>query len=484
MTQDQFSLQTRIDSNMIKIRHLEAKQVLYSSPNFFDGVKLNDIKGEMNDIYLENDLHYAELDKIYDKQAEENKNSGVKALAEEAYYGDQEALDQLIAMAKKNPEAGAYAKSVLCELAANGDQSTAKTLLDAFGKDGMILSALVKGNSAYAEQAAAQITDLIGMSGTRNGQSADVQWTSELEKVVLEKLCKDPESNVERIARFAHTGRGAQALSNIAIDKPTTYTGQLAARALGKAFIQGSNKVAAVALKGLKAAGSNGNTEAVRTLANIASSNTVSTKKAVQAMDALAEIASSGAQSGSENSNTAMGALIGISQNQRVSPKMRAYAINHLGKLIKQGADPGMNATDALIGLARTSNSPKVAEAARDNIFSAAESNPQVLDKGVDLFTDVAKGHIPANNKVRMHAVDLLGKAVQNNGKNSEKALNSLVELTDNPNKLVSKRAKDNLKTLGIEIKKDEGIPVKENIENQDGKEAKKAQTADLNFIS
>ncbi|MEW5820581.1 MAG: hypothetical protein AB1782_10355 [Cyanobacteriota bacterium] len=481
MTQNQYSLSQKIYSGQVELIKLNAEKKTLETPGFFDSTKLNQVNFEIE--YVSDNIRHYE--KQLQQTMSEEKGEDIKELEEKAYYGDLKALEQLISMAKGDSPAAANAKVILETLAQNGDQSTAKVLLDNFGKDGSILAALVKGNSSYALDAAEKITELIGTGGSSRkiaGQDMNVQMDSKLEELVIDKLCEDPERNIHLISKFSHTERGATALSDIAVNKPTSYAGRMASRALGKAFVAGNNKVAAIALKGLTAAGSAGNVDAITTLSGIAKSPTVSMKKAAQAIDALAEIASSASQQGSENTNSAMGSLIGIAGDHRVSPKLRAYAVNHLGNLITQGADPNFNATNALVTLARTSNSPQVAEAARDSIFKASESNPEVLDKGVDLFNDVAKGDIAAPHKVRMQAVDLLGKSVENSGPNADKAVDSLKMLTKNPNKAVAKRSVDTLKNLGLAINKDDKL-VKHDLmtENDNQNQNKDATRAEKN---
>lgn len=483
MTQDPISIQHKIFSQKSELTKLQAKEKKLSIPGFFDSIKLAGVQSDIESVQSSIKDYETRLVEAINQQ----NGDSLKELEEKAYYGDQQALEKLIQIAKTNPGAGERAKQILENLAQNGDQATAKILLDNFGKDGQILAALVKGNSAYADDAAANIAEIMDMGGSSrniNGQNSNVEMTSKLEELVLDKLCSDPEKNIHLIAKFANKERGAIALSNIAQDKPTSYAGRMAAMALGKAFISGSEKVASIALKGLIAAGSAGNVDAVNTLSGIAKSQTVSTKKAMQAVDALAEIASSAAQAGSDTTNTAMGALIGIAKNNRVSPNIRAHAVNHLGNLIQNGNDPNMNATDALIDIARNDNNNVVASQARKNIFKAAEGNPEVLNRGVDLFNDVAKGEKAAPNKERLQAVDLLGLAAQIGGDNTDKALNHLTTLTRNPNKMVGKRATDTLQNLGFSINNQEQLIKGDTTSQQDDKKLSRPEKSDFMIYS
>lgn len=455
MTENNYSIHSKINSHQRKLQHLYSERKLYSSGNYFNAGKVDNLNLDI-DIETQSIEYYENvLETRYQEEKSLNEKDTMKDLEYKAYGGDQEAIEKLIKISKGG--FGSKAKGILISLAEKGDQATAKILLDAFGKDGAVLAALIKGNSNYAQDATEHLADL-PLNGTSNSKDTGFVMTTELEIALLENLSKDPERNIHRIAKFAHTERGATTLADIAVNKPTTYAGQMATRALGKAFINGNNKVANIALKGLITAGTAGNGEAVNVLTNIAKSPAVSNNKAALAIDGLAEIASSAAQSGSDNTNTAMGALTGIAQDKDVSPKLRAHAIKHLGKLITNGADPQMNATSALIDLAKNADSPLVAETAREEVFKAAENNPAVLDKGVELFHEVAKGSKPATNKVKKQAVDLLGKAAENGGPNAEKATDSLLSLTKNHNQIVARRSKETLEHLGLAINKDQEL--------------------------
>ena len=489
MTQDSFSLHYKICSQKIELIKLKAEEIKLQTPGYFDSTKLFNVKSDIE--YVNQSIK--DYENLLADQVASEETYELKELAEDAYFGDTEALEKLIALSKNNPEVAAEAKTILINLAEMGDSSIAKLLLDAFGKDGAMLSALVIGNSAYATQAAENIAEYFGpdgqssaagVSSTGGAKNTNVEMTPGLQEVILEHLCKDTERNIHRIAKYSHTERGAATLSDIAITKPTTYAGGVAARALGKAFMEGNTKVSNYALEGLKSASIAGNTEAVNTLANIVTSPKASMNKAVQALDALAEVAGSAAQAGSEGSKTAMGAIIGIANNNNVSSKLRTRAIDHLGTLIMNGNDPNMNATDALINLARNSNNPNVAKSARENIFMAAEHNPQVLDRSVDLLHDVAKGYKSANKKTRLQAVDLLGKAYQLGGENANKAKDSLVLLSKNPDGAIARRSVETMKKQGLAINKDEALIKPGNAEEVENKDAKRLQSKDFMILS
>lgn len=404
----------------------------------------------------------------------------VKELEDKAYWGDDDALNKLITLCKKNAnnEIGARIKAFLKDMAERGDNSQSATLFKEFSKDPTMLMALIKGDSAYGVEASEQLADQLETMSNNTANADNALNATNLPPAILEKvlqnLSKDPDKNIHLIAKFSGTLQGIGLLSDIAESSPTKYSGMQAARVLGKAFASsGDQKIAGAALKGLIAAGCAGNSEAVNVLVNVAKSN-VSNNKATQAIDALTQIASTSSQNGSDNTNSALGGIINIAKDNNVSPKIRAYAIDRLGDLINQGADPQMHATTALIDLARTSNSPTVANQARENVFKAAENNPMVLDKAIPLFHDVARGKNAPDNKTRLMAVDFLGKAVQAGTPNSDKAIHLLKDLSRNPNVLVAKRSVDNLKNLGLADNKDNILIKPNNFEDFDKKEAGK----------
>ncbi|MGD9580787.1 MAG: hypothetical protein AB7V50_05405 [Vampirovibrionia bacterium] len=437
MTENTFSIQNKILSHKLKAQKLKAQKELYSNGSYFNQAKVDDLDNSINNESL-NIQYYEGVLSQKKSEDKEDKRESLDELETKAYAGDIDALEKLIEYASKNnSQYGQLAKQICVDLANTGDETYAKFLVDAFGKDGAVLSALVKGNSNYAIEASEKLADLPSAS-LINGQITGNYMTTDVTETMFENLCKDADRNIHRIAKFANTERGAQKLAEVATSQPTSYAGRIATASLGKAFVNNSGKVANIALKGLIDAGSAGNTEAVKTLNKIAKSPVVSENKAMLAIDALAKIAESGSQTGSDSTATGMGALTDIAKDKDVSPKIRSHAIKHLGKLISNGQDPQMGATDALIDLAMNSESPMVSETARKEVFKAAEKNPEVLDRGVDLFYSVARGNKKATNKVKKQAVDLLGKAAENNGPNAGKAVESLAVLTKNHDKIVA----------------------------------------------
>jgi hypothetical protein len=410
------------------------------------------------------------------------ENVDLRQLENDAYYGDLDALNKLISLTKSSI-AGA-AKSILSSLAQTGDGTICSVLVEALPKDLDILEAIIKGNSSYSEEAAVKYAENMGSSGTSTTQGAANSpelLSPTIRDLILDKLCSDPERNIHLIAKFSNTQAGIQALSNVAIDKPTTSAGHIAARALGKAFLSGNAKISSDALKALKSSALAGNVESVNTLVNVVKSNAATNSKAIQAIDVLAEIAQSSSQSGSEVSNTAMGALVNIAKDKSVSPVLRNRAIQNLGNLIAEGADTTNSATDAVIGIARTDNNQSVKNQAIYSIFKASESNNNVRDRAVDLFEDVASGRISADKKMKFFAIDLLEQTSASNSTNAKKAGEALGRLTENTDQAIATRSLTALKKLGLAADKDNLNNIPSTAKNVDGKDAKRLQSN--NFI-
>jgi hypothetical protein len=489
MTQELTNLKHRLNQSKLELVKLKSKEkeLIYNFGETSATVSLvkNNIDsqiGRIKDIETQ----------LKDSANQDDGNTQIKELESKAYAGDTDAINKLIELASgrgdplKASAIGIRAKQILCDLAQTGDNTVGSILIDAFPKDPGILQSLVVGNSAYAQEAAEKFADQLGTDGVQSnpGEGNTVETLSpQMRELILQKLSSDPEANIHLIAKFADTMTGAAHLTDIAVNKPTTYAGSIAARALGKAFIKGNMKVSNAALSGLKAAGMAGNAEAVRTLVNVVKSSATSENKAMQAIDALTEIASAGSQSGSENTDSALGGLINLATDKNVSPKLRSKVIANLGKLIGQGADPNHNATDALIKLAKTDNNAQVAEQARESIFKAAESNDSVKDRAVSLFSDVASGHLPATQKVKAQAVDLLAGAMKTQGPNAGEAKDSLIRLTRNPNKIIAMRALKHLKEAGIAVNKDEPGIKPLNGEEIKGEESKRLLSKDFTIM-
>lgn len=419
------------------------------------------------------------------EETQNNTDDNIDELSSKAYGGDLEALQKLITLSaggKNNPDkeyAALKAKQIIQDLALQGDNSICSVIFNSFQKDLDVLQSLVMGNSSYSQAAAENFAEYVNVNTSNITYNTGITPES-LQPAVLEailaKLCADPERNIHLIAKFSNTAKGIETLSDIAADKPTTHAGKIAVRALAKAFIEGGTKVSLAALKGLKSAALAGNGESSKVLTQIVQSNAVDYKKSSQVIETLTEIASSAGNAGAD----ALKALASLAEDNNLPSKIKVPVIQNLGTLIAQGADQQFIATDALINVAQNSNQATTAKEAQKVIFTAAESNPQVLDRAVGLFEKVAGGNIPADNKMRLQAVELLGKAVQNQGPNSKQAVGALAKLTKNTNKLVAVGAETKLKDLGLIPEKEQINSLSANNEEVKNKDTKKVLTNNI----
>lgn len=353
----------------------------------------------------------------FHKSAADDITEKIRDLQARAEAGDLKAIEELIMMSRGQPCFKEMIDKILETLAAKGDASINTVLFNQAGHNEKVLAALIYNNSEHAQAASEKLTSMIDIDPKRrmiSMQHLVIPYTPELESLLLENLKKDVEKNIDLIGKFKYTLNGVSTLADIAINKPTTIAGNKAAVILGDSFVNGDQKTSTAALRALETSASNGNKEALNSLAKAAAND--NSIRAFRAIDVLAKLATSGSQSGT--SDSALGKLLNLAKDKKVSSKTRNYVINKLGEISSQSNKSKI--TDTLINIARE---PGVGNQARNVLFKLAEHNPEILNKSIGLLSDVARGNLPGDSKF---AIKLLGKAVKSGTPSAIKARETL----------------------------------------------------------
>lgn len=223
----------------------------------------------------------------------------------------------------------------------------------------------------------------------------------------------------------------ANLLSEVATNRPGSSAGEEAAKGLKKIIkSEGQNSILRAAFEGLTKAAMAGNNMALQSLKDLVVDPTISKNKAMQAVEGLTKVASSGTASGGEATKI----LGGLARDKRLAPQIREKVVDGLTEIASSGNGNSGIASDALLDLAKIPQDP-IGKKALNNIQNM--KNTDMMDQGK--LTDVLETAATSNktdNSLKKTAQNMLSSTInlipfidKNNDNNNN---NNLIPLNNN----------------------------------------------------